>query len=156
MNQELESKFDEFDKPEIIRRKLLPWWIKTFCWLFMIMGICGLATIPFSFFTSNVNLSIYGFSSDTALSGLGLFIVAIVTFKAYVGYSLWFEKENAIQLAKIDAICGIVICAASMFIIPFVYMENGHISFRLELILLIPYYIKLNKIEYEWDNLETI
>ncbi|WP_337965117.1 hypothetical protein [uncultured Flavobacterium sp.] len=156
MNQELESQFDQFDKPEIIRRQLLPWWIKTFCWIFMIMGVVGFATIPFSFFTSNVNLSIYGFSSNTALSGIGIFIIAIITFKAYVGYSLWFEKENAISLAKIDAILGVVICIASMFILPFINDVNGHFSLRLELALLIPYYLKINKIEYEWDNLESI
>lgn len=156
MNPELESKFDEFDKPEIIRRKLLPWWIKTFCWIFMILGVCGLATLPFSYFTPNANLSIYGFSSNTALSGIGLFIIAIITFKAYAAYLLWFEKENAISIGKIDAIIGIVICGASMFVLPFVNNENGHFSLRLELILLIPFYLKLNKIEYEWDNLETI
>lgn len=156
MDQELENKFDEFDKPEIIRRKLSPWWIKVFCWLFMIMGICGLASIPFSFFTSNVNLSLYGFSSNTALSGVGIFIIAVIVFKSYAAYLLWFEKDNAISIGKIDAIIGIVICGVSMFVLPFLNDADGHFQIRLEFILLIPYYLKLNKIEYEWDNLETI
>jgi hypothetical protein len=30
MEQELENRFNEFEKPSIIRRKLLSWWIKIF------------------------------------------------------------------------------------------------------------------------------
>ncbi|KRB55845.1 hypothetical protein [Flavobacterium sp. Root186] len=155
MNQELQSQFEEFEKPSIIRRKLLPWWIKTFCWIFMLMGALGLASLIGNVFTENINLSLYGFSSNTAYSGVGVFIIATMAFKGFAAYSLWFEKANAITIAKIDAIVGIAICIVSMFIIPFT-TGDGHISLRLEILLLIPYYIKINKIEYEWDNLETI
>lgn len=155
MNQDLQSQFEEFEKPSIIRRKLLPWWIKTFCWIFMLMSAFGLASLIGNAFTENINLSLYGFSSNTAYSGIGIFIIATMTFKGFAAYSLWFEKANAITIAKIDAIVGIAICIASMFIIPFT-TGDGHISFRLEILLLIPYYIRINKIEYEWDNLETI
>lgn len=155
MNTELESNFDEFEKPTIIRRKLLPWWIKTFCWIFMVLGFCAVASLIGNLFTSNVELSLYGFSSNYAYSGTGLFIIAIAGFKGFAAYSLWFEKPNAISIGKIDAIFGVVICIASMFILPFT-SGDGHIQIRLELLLLIPYYIKLNKIEYEWDNLETL
>lgn len=154
MNQELESHFDEFDKVPVIRRKLLPWWIKTFCWIFMVLAICAVASAIINLFTPNVNLSLYGFSSNTAFSGIGVFIIAIMIFKGFAAYSLWFEKSNAISIGKIDAICGVVICIVAMFVMPFV--NNGHLMFRLEILLLIPYYMKLNKIEYEWDNLETL
>ncbi|WJS92958.1 hypothetical protein NYQ10_12760 [Flavobacterium johnsoniae] len=153
MNQELESQFDEFDKPKIIRRKLLPWWIKTFCWIFMILAVCGLASLIGNAFTDNVELSLYGFSSNTAYSVIGIFIIAIMTLKGFAAFSLWFEKDNAISIAKIDAIVGVVICVASMFIAP---REDGHFPLRLEILLLIPYYIKINKIEYEWDNQESL
>lgn len=155
MNQSLENQFDEFDKPLIIRRKLLPWWIKTFCWIFMILGVCGAGTIIGSAFTENVNLSMYGFTSNTAYSGTGIFIIAIIIFKGFTAYSLWFEKDKAIAIAKIDAILGIVICITAMFAIPFI-SENSNFDIRLELALLIPYYLKLNKIEYEWDNQESL
>lgn len=155
MNQSLENQFNEFDKPLIIRRKLLPWWIKIFCWIFMIMGVCSIGALIGSAFTENINLSFYGFSSNTAYSGIGFFIVAIIIFKGFTAYSLWFEKDNAITIAKIDAILGIVICIAAMFAIPFI-SENSNFDIRLELALLIPYYLKLNKIEYEWDNQESL
>ena len=76
-------------------------------------------------------------------------------FKGFAAYSLWFEKPNAISIGKIDAICGVVICIASMFVLPFMN-NNSHFMFRLEILLLIPYYMRLNKIEYEWDNLEIL
>jgi hypothetical protein len=57
-------------------------------------------------FTPNVNLSLYGFSSNTAFSGIGAYIIAIMIFKGFAAYSLWFEKSNAISIGKIDAICG--------------------------------------------------
>ncbi|KAF2508645.1 hypothetical protein EYY60_16080 [Flavobacterium zhairuonense] len=153
MSEELQSKFDEFDKPEIIRRSLLPWWIKTFCWIFMILAVCGLGTLIGNAFTPNVHLSLYGFETNTSYSVTGIFIISIMVLKGFASYSLWFEKPNAISIAKFDAIIGFVICVASMFVIPFTH-GNGHIELRLELLLLIPYYLKINKIEYEWDNLE--
>lgn len=155
MNPESENSFEEFEKPLIIRRKLLPWWIKTFCWIFMIMGVCAIGTLIASPFIPSFQLSIYGFETSTPLSGIGLFIIAILIFKGFAAYSLWFEKQNAMTIGKIDAIAGIIICAASMFIIPFI-SETSHFNFRLEILLLIPYYLKLNKIEYEWDNLESL
>lgn len=155
MNSELQSQFDEFDKPAIIRRKLLPWWIKTFCWIFMLLAVCAAGSLIMNLFISNVNLSIYGFSSETAYSGTGIFIIAVMLLKGFAAYSLWFEKPNAIIIAKIDAVCGIAICIASLFILPF-STADGHFSLRLEILLLIPYYMKVNKIEYEWDNLESL
>ncbi|WP_426485656.1 hypothetical protein [Flavobacterium sp. 2] len=153
MSEELQSKFDEFDKPEIIRRNLLPWWIKTFSWIFMILAVCGLGTLIGSAFSTNVQLSLYGFETNTAYSAVGIFIILVMALKGFAGYSLWFEKANAISIAKIDAIIGVVICIISMFVLPFT-SGDGHIQLRLELLLLIPYFIKINKIEYEWDNLE--
>nr|WP_315239329.1 hypothetical protein [uncultured Flavobacterium sp.] len=155
MNTESESHFEEFEKPLIIRRKLLPWWIKTFCWIFMVMGVCAIGVLIASPFITTFQLSIYGFETNTPLSGIGLFIIAILIFKGFAAYSLWFEKDNAMSITKIDAILGVVICIISMFIIPFI-SESSHFSIRLELALLIPYYLKLNKIEYEWDNLESL
>lgn len=155
MNPELESRFDEFDKPSIIRRKLLPWWIKTFCWIFMILSVAAIGSLITNLFIPSVNVSIYGFSSTMPLSGTGLFIIAIMLYKGFAAYLLWFEKPNAIIIGKIDAVCGVVICIASMFVLPFT-SGDGHIQIRLEILFLIPYYMKLNKIEYEWDNLESL
>ena len=78
----------------------------------MVLAICAVASAIINLFTPNVNLSLYGFSSNTAFSGIGAFIIAIMIFKGFAAYSLWFEKSNAISIGKIDAICGVVICIA--------------------------------------------
>lgn len=128
---------------------------KSFLLDFMFMAICAIGSLITNLFVPNVNLSLYGFSTDTAYSGTGLFIIAIMLLKGFAAYSLWFEKPNAIMIAKIDALVGIAICVTSLFILPF-STGKDHFSFRLEILLLIPYYMKVNKIEYEWDNLESI
>ncbi len=151
MSEELQSQFDEFERTGIIRRKLLPWWIKTFCWIFMFLSLCGLGTLIGSAFSNNVQLSLYGFETNTAYSIIGIFLIAVMTLKGYAGYSLWFEKANAILIAKIDAIVGIVICVVSM-LIPLFTDIDANFSFRIELLLLIPYFIKIYKIENEWNN----
>ncbi|WP_278022098.1 hypothetical protein [Flavobacterium ginsengisoli] len=83
MEQELKGQFDEFEKPEIIRRKLLPWWIKIFCWIFMLMSVGAIASLITNLFVPNVNLSLYGFSTNTAYSGIGLFIIAVMLLKGF-------------------------------------------------------------------------
>ena len=86
MNPESESNFEEFEKPLIIRRKLLPWWIKIFCWIFMIMGVGAIGALIASPFIPSFQLSIYGFETSTPLSGIGLFIIAILI----LGWKFYF------------------------------------------------------------------
>ena len=92
----------------------------------MIMGVGAIAALIVSPFISNFQLSIYGFETNTPLSGVGVFIITILIFKGFAAYSLWFEKQNAMTIGKIDAVTGIIICAASMFIIPFT-SESSHL-----------------------------
>jgi hypothetical protein len=142
-----------FEKKKIIRRELLPMWIKFFCWFFMILGVLSIFCLIYGAFGNAADLDLYGFKTNRPISIVGIFIIAVALFKGFTAYSLWFEKDNAINLGKIDAIMGIIICFASIFILPIVD-KNSHITFRLEILLLIPFYMKLNNIEYKWDNLE--
>ena len=152
MEQIIDDDFHQFNK-KIIRRQLLPWWIKFFCWLFMILGAGAVLGLIYGIFKNELHLSIYGFESEKPFSLMGIFIFIILTFKGLSAYLLWFEKDKAINIAKIDAIFGIVLCIISMVLMPLV-MENSRFTFRLEILLLIPYLLKLNGIEYAWDNLE--
>jgi hypothetical protein len=149
MEETLNSQFNQFEKKEVNRRALLPSWIKVFCWLFMIMGVAGLGTFIFGIFGTTAELTLYGFETYEPLSLTGIFITAMILFKAFTAYSLWFEKDNAILLGKIDAIAGIIVCMISMVAIP-IFVENAEVSIRLELLLLIPYYYKLENIKNAW------
>jgi hypothetical protein len=133
------------------RRALLPTWIKVFAWIFMIMG----ALVPIVFIIGllggNAQLSLYGLETNNPLSPLGIFLVFLFMLKGFAAFSLWMEKDLAINLAIADAILGIVVCGAVMFIIPFLAQNLSYkFSFRLELALLIPYLLKLQKIKPSW------
>jgi len=149
MEETLNSQFDQFEKKPVNRRALLPAWIKVFCWLFMLMGVAGIACLTIGIFGGTADLSLYGFETKEPLSLTGSLIIALMLFKAFTAYSLWFEKDNAIQLGKIDAIAGIVICVISMVAIP-IFVKDAGVSIRLELLLLLPYYYKLENIKNAW------
>lgn len=139
------------DETNVNRNKLLPTWIKVFACLFMLAGILT----PFIFFAAiallggNIQLALYGFETNVAWSATGLFLVAIFLLKGIVSFGLLNEKRWAISIAIADALLGVIICTLSMFVMPFVIPEGGF-SFRLELVLLIPYLLKLQKIKPIW------
>ena len=149
MEETLNSQFDQFEKKEVNRRALLPAWIKVFCWLFMFGGVVGILVFFMGVFGYESDLSFYGFETNEPLSLIGSLIIAVMVFKGFTAFSLWFERDNAIQLGKIDAISGIIICVISMIIIP-IFAENASVTLRLELVLLIPYYYKLDAIKNAW------
>lgn len=149
---------DLLDHSEIIkinRRQLLPWWIKIFCWIFMIFGLLAIGCLVSALFGLTPVLAFYGFETNDPLSFTGLLIIAVAAFKAVTAFSLWFEKDYAITLGKIDALVGILLCLVSMAVLPF-FIEGFHMTIRLELALLIPYFIKLSKIQANWKlHLQT-
>lgn len=149
MEEITNSQFDQFEKKEVNRRALLPAWIKVFCWLFMLGGVVGVLAFLIGVFGYQSELSFYGFETKEPLSLIGSLIIAIMVFKGFTAFSLWFERDNAILLGKIDAISGIVICVISMIAIP-MFTDTSSLSLRLELVLLIPYYYKLDAIKKAW------
>jgi len=73
--------------------------------------------------------------------------------KAITAFGLWFEKDWAIKLGQIDSVIGIIICIYVMCIYPFIYEKAGFsFNLRLELLLLIPYLVKLSRIKSSWEN----
>lgn len=153
MQQELSILQPILDEQKVRRKELRPAWIKVFTWFFMIAGaLTPLILIVSTVLpTARVQLGLYGFETNTALSPIGLFIVALFLLKGIVSFGLLTEKQRALSVAIADAIVGIAICAFSMFIIPLINPGAGF-SFRLELVLLIPYLMKLQKIKPLWER----
>lgn len=147
-----ENTFEEFEKSSIRRRELLPLWIKIFCWLFMLFGIMSFICLILGFTDIRPDLAFYGFETNIPFSLDGLIVISIGLFKGVTAFSLWFEKDYAIQLGKIDAIIGIVLCVLSMIVLPFFYSKGLNITIRLELLLLVPFLLKLNKIQHKWES----
>ena len=140
-------------EPRIIarRRKLLPWWIKFFVWVFMIMGVIAPFGLIFALFGMHFQIALYGIETYNPLSVAGLGLTFVYVLKAIAAFGLWTEKDWAITIAQADAILGLVLCAFSMLILPL--LSDHHFTlFRLEIIILIPYLIKLIRIKQEWLN----
>ena len=77
-------------------------------------------------------------------------LLAVMLFKGYSAYLLWFEKNNAIKIARVDALIGVCLCIVSMFVLPFI-QDGFNLTFRLELVLLFIYWFKLKRIEDAWE-----
>lgn len=133
------------------RRSLLPLWVKIFCWFFMLFGLMATICLILGFLGVKPNLAFYGFETNEVFSINGLIVIAVGILKGITAFSLWFEKNYAIKLAKIDAYLGIILCVISMLVLPFL-AEGTNFNFRLELALLIPFLIKMNKIQADWEK----
>jgi hypothetical protein len=97
------------------------------------------------------SLSFFGFETTDPLSLVGLGLTFLFALKGFVAYSLWMEKDWAIQIAEVDASLSIAICVLSMIFFPFSETENGYsFKLRIELFLIIPYLLKLRKIKIDW------
>lgn len=132
------------------RRKLLPIWIKIFVWIFIVFGALGVLGFIAALFSASFQASFYGLETNDPKSITGLFICFLFVFKGIVSIGLWTEKDWALELGIVDAILGIVVCSITM-VLPFTGSDTSF-SFRLELVLLIPYLIKLLNIRSKWKE----
>ena len=152
MIENQEPIIDNFGQPEVTRRrKLLPWWIKMFCWIFMVFGAIVPVGLVFGILGFNFQTSLYGLETTEPLSYIGLLLIVLFLLKGAAAFGLWTEKDWAIQVGKADAIIGIIVCLYSTFGQPFLH-GNAYWSFhfQFEIILLLPYYYKLEKIKEGW------
>lgn len=145
-----ENPFEEFENVKKRRRKLLPWWIKVFCWIFMFFGLMSFICLILGLTDIKPSLAFYGFETNEPFSLNGLIVISVGLLKGLTAFALWFEKDFAIKIGKVDAIIGIVLCVVSMLALPFL-QEGFNITIRLEIALLIPFLLKLNKIQKEWE-----
>ena len=106
--------------------------------------VFGLIGMPFS-------LALYGLETIAPISSTGGIILALLALKGVVAYGLWTERKWAIDLAIVDGMLGLVVCTFVMVVMPFLSNKSGfHLSFRLELVALIPYVIKMFMVRPEW------
>jgi hypothetical protein len=138
------------------RRSLIPVWIKIFIWIFMVIGVIAILGFILGISGFTFVVSLYGYETQRALSPLGAFLTFLFLYKGFVSYSLWFEKDWAITAGLVDAIIGIIICIMSMMGISLISVYRSPFTFRLEIIFLIPYLIKLTKLKGRWFELRRL
>lgn len=136
------------------RRDLLPWWIKTFLWIFLVLSVLVPFNVIGAMWGFQYQISLYGLSANGPFSIDGSFLLGLFVLKGITAIGLWTEKDWAIISGQIDAILGIIICLFMMFVHPFINSTSGaHFEIRLELVLLIPFLLKLINIQDEWKSL---
>ena len=118
----------------------------------MLFGLLAIVCLFLGFTSIKPALALYGFETNEPFSLNGLIVISIGILKGFTAYALWFEKDLAIKIGKIDAIIGIALSVISMFVLPF-FQGSSNLTFRLELVLLIPFLIKLKKIQEEWESI---
>ncbi len=155
---EKNSSFEELEKSGTIlnrRRDLLPLWIKIFTWLFLIAAAITLLIPVSALFVDEVELTFYGLSSTQVYTPVGITIISIFLLKGVTAYGLWFEKDWAPKLAVIDAVIGIAVCVFMMVVHPLL-SESMEFTVRLELIALIPYFLKMQRIQPQWVSTKMV
>jgi uncharacterized membrane protein (DUF2068 family) len=96
-------------------------------------------------------LALYGLGSNEPFSITGILIILLFLFKGIVAFGLWTQKDWAVNFGLADAIIGIAICIFVMAIAPIINNPSEFtLGLRLELVVLIPYLIKLLKIKAHW------
>lgn len=143
----------EFDQMALPRRRsLMPWWVKLFTWIFLVLGAITVMGFVAGFFGFNTNISLYGLETSQPLSVTGLVLMTVFLLKGVTAFALWMEQDWAIHVGFADAILGILFCSFMMLVYPFLDGVESHFSFRLELIALIPYLRWLMKIKPLWER----
>src|SRR4030095_9790235 len=130
---------------KVRRKDLLPWWIKVFSYIFLVFGILALPGIVSGILGYQFSLSFLGLTTTEPFSIDGIIIMTLFIFKSIISYGLLWEKDWAVILGIIDAILSILISLLTLFFSLYAY-KGGNISLRLELVILIPYLIRLMKI----------
>ena len=77
------NNFEEFEGKQvksINRRKLFPWWIKFFIWMFMIFGLIVPVAIILGVLGMSAELSLYGIETSQPLSLTGVFLMNLFIF----------------------------------------------------------------------------
>lgn len=149
MNDLLEENY--LVDPIAYRKKLLPLWIKIFAWLFLVCGVVAIPIFILSFFVADINLALYHIETNDPHSLQGIIVNALFLLKGMTAYGLLWAKKWGVQLAITDAVTGIVVCIAVIFL-PDSFSGTTGVSFPLELVVLVLYLIKMLKIKDDWQS----
>ncbi len=128
------------------RRSLLPWWVKLFCWLFMIFGAMVIPIAILGLFDFHVNIAFYGIESSTVFNLQWAIVSTLFVLSGIVGYGLFYGKDWAIWAGLL--LCAMhVVLVASLIAFP---LSNANSKIRLEFVLVIIFFIKLLKLKPIW------
>jgi hypothetical protein len=139
------------EESHIERRALLPLWIKIFTWLFLFCGAAAVVGAVFMLFGFSFQVALYGLQSNE-VSLTALIVTMLFLLKGVAAIGLWRQRDWGVNVAIVDAVLGIAVCAFMMVVYPFLVDNGAGFQIRLELALLIPYLMKLYNIRPTWNK----
>lgn len=138
----------------IRRRKLLPWWIKIFIWIFLVFGAVIPVALIFGMMGNNFQISLYGMETNNPLSVTGIGLLIIFLLKTFVAYGLWFEKIWAVKLGLVDAWSGLIL--SIVILIWNITNSANNFYFPIEIVFIIFYILWLYKNSTKWITSNSI
>lgn len=139
------------DKPSEInfktkRLKLIPIWIKIFCWIFFVTALASpfVLLIPI-IYDGPISLAFLGFSSTNPYDLQGILIISIFMLFGIGSYGILYRKDWGVNLSLAFGILGLLLVIINAII-------NLFNPIPLELIAQIPFIIKLYKIRKLWKD----
>ena len=136
-------------KAENTRKKLVPIWIKTIGWIFILTGVAvPILQIVAQLDGRPTTHAIFGLSYEgSPLHPMSLLISAIVLSFSVSAYGLLFDKSWGLKACLATGYGGLIICLAAM---AYSLFALNFLLFRLELIVLTPYLMRLHKLRPFW------
>ena len=131
------------------RKAQVPLWIKIFGWLFIVMA----ALAPLFYLSALM----FGFSAPYTMFGLEyegnakafmpLVISTLIVINGVCAYGLLFAKDWGLTACIVFGYIGLLLNIATMLLD---MMFNSSMMIRLDLIIQIPYLIKLHRLKAHW------
>ncbi len=156
MPEEVTSIFDNLHDPFARpRKKMLPWWIKFFAWVFLVFGLIIPIILIIGLAGGQANIGLFGIGTRVPLSLAGIGLMLVYLLKAVTAYGLITQKDWAVKLALIDGIISLLLYLVKMFsgLLLTTYTSGASTfhSLSLEIVIVIPYIYKMWKIKDEWE-----
>lgn len=131
------------------RKKLVPMWIKVFGWLFILFGVVIPFTVVYSAINgAPVNFAMFGLSAHGSItSPMSVFLILLFIALAVSAYGLLFGRAWGLMLCLVLGYVSLAICVTTTVV---TLVTSAGINIRLEIIVLIPYLIRLHKMKSEW------
>ena len=132
------------------RKSLVPLWIKIFGWLFIFLGVTAPLGYAYTLLSqSDGEFGLLGLeATGSTLSFTALFLMLVFVSFGVSAYGLLFGKMWGVKACLVSGYIGVGIAIYSMGM---GLMNNG-VEVRLELLIQIPYLIKLHKLKALWDQ----
>lgn len=129
------------------RKSLLPTWLKVFCWIFFVVLIFSLFFGVVLFTGGDLSLMIYGLAySGSAINAYAIMLWLFFMLMGLSGYALIWGQKWGIYIGIIQGLIGIFV----PIVVLILALLNQSFTIPIELILFIPWTIKLFKIKNKW------